>query len=95
MNWTRINPYAERSDKGQTISASNGADGWRYSAWGAPDQPGLSHWEWLEQVAREHYPRGSQIPQRCRLLGIFETAAEARAACEASDTSSTAAAEAA
>ena len=82
MIWSRISDYAERSDQGCQVSASRGADGWRYSAWSAPDEPDLGYWDWHAAHCREHYRRGETMPQRSRLLGMFETAAAARAACE-------------
>lgn len=82
MNWTPINKYAECSDQGHTVSASKGADGWRYAAWGPEEMPGAKGWEWLEATGLEHYRRGAVMPQRSPLLGIYATAAEARAACE-------------
>lgn len=83
MIWTRITPYAEQSDQGHHVSASKGADGWRYSAWDAPDLPALGYWDWHKAGGSTvHYRRGEHLPQRSPLLGIFATAAEARACCE-------------
>jgi len=86
MKWARVNSYFQRSDLGYAVSASRAVDGWRYSAWGAPAEPDLSYWDWYAAHAQEHYPRGVAVIRRSMLLGVFETAAEARAACEQSTT---------
>lgn len=87
MIWSRPNRYTEQSDQGHRVSASKAADGWRYSAWAAPECPELTDWQWNTQtMTRERYGRGEAIPQRCPLLGIFGTAAEARARCESTMT---------
>lgn len=83
LTWRRVNQYAEASDQGHHVSASKGPDGWRFSAWSPPDKPELDYWKWLAQApTKERYRQGEEVPQRVRLLGIFETAEEARAACE-------------
>ncbi|MBK5966727.1 hypothetical protein CCR95_22280 [Thiocystis minor] len=35
-----------------------------------------------EKRCREHYPRGTQVPLRSAMLGVFETPEAARACCE-------------
>jgi hypothetical protein len=82
MMWQRINRYTERSDQGHKVCALKAADGWRYAAWTPPDEPDLKYWDWHDLYARVHYKRGQAVPQRSQSLGIYETAAEARAACE-------------
>jgi hypothetical protein len=90
MNWARISTYVERAETGAQICAARVADGWRYSAWSAPADPGLSDWDWAKAHAQEHIPRGGRLLQRVRPLGVYLTAAEARAACEADATASNA-----
>lgn len=57
-------------------------ESWRFSAWGAAALPELSYWQWHEAanlpVCSE---RGQALTQRRPLLGVYPTAAEARAAC--------------
>lgn len=89
--WKRVTRYAERSDTGYQVSASKGADGWRYSAWAPALCPGWSYRAWADgrsphwsgEAPREHYALGESIPHRVALIGIYDSAQAARAACEA------------
>ena len=60
---------------GETVS-------WRFSAWGAAERPELSYWQWHEAANQPVCSeRGQVLTQRRPLLGVYPTAAEARAAC--------------
>jgi hypothetical protein len=82
MLWSRINKYAERSDQGHAVSASKGANGWVFTAWGPEAMPGAKYWDWHDTHAKEHCKRGEAVAQRSECLGYYRTADEARAACE-------------
>ena len=85
MNWSPAENRVQRADTGHQVSASKGPDGtgWKFSAWGPTDQPALSFWKWKErQPVKWHYKVGEEVPQRTPSLGVFDSAAEARAACE-------------
>ena len=85
MNWQPAKNRVQRSDTGHKVSAAKGPDGagWRFSAWGPTDIPGLTFWKWWDQQpVKSRFLRGEQVPQRTPLLGVFETADAARACCE-------------
>ena len=54
------------------------AAGWSYRAWSAGSAP-----HWSGQEPRIRYERGQAILQPRALLGVFDSAAEAKSACEA------------
>lgn len=74
---------------GCRVTAVRAADGWRFMAWSRDRSAGwsyrdwqngkIAHWSGMEP--REHYPRGTSVPQPSELIGVYTTAAEARAAC--------------
>lgn len=86
MIWARNTPLTQRAETGHQVSASRypGSEtGWRFSAWAPTEMPGVSFWKWWEQQPMKvHYKRGESVPQRTRLLGVFDTAEAARACCE-------------
>lgn len=80
LTWTRMDAYHELADAGERVSASPGADGRQFFAWGADVAPGLKYYEW-PIGDQYHFKRGEYVPQRCALLGVFGSADEARAVC--------------
>ena len=84
-SWVRRGRYAWDGPGGVRVSAARGgsgdAAGWRYSAWGAEDQPELKYWQWHDAACnQESYERGQETPARRRWLGVYAEAAEARQA---------------
>ncbi|MFP4063369.1 MAG: hypothetical protein ACLFS2_11325 [Halochromatium sp.] len=89
--WSQHSRYCQVHHSGARVAACKGAAGWRYLAYGPDRAVGWSyrawnngsipHWSGQEPAIR--YALGDAIPQRRALLGSFETAAEARACCEA------------
>lgn len=82
MEWGAAEHHQQRSACGYQVTATREGASWLFVAWGPEQDPGLSHWDWLERHAKEHYRRGESVPQRHELLGVRATAAEARALCE-------------
>ena len=77
--WTRITPYTERHTSGARVSASRGADGWRFAAWAPLAMPDASVRAWYEancNVATR--APGDRTPQRVACLGVRDSAGEAR-----------------
>jgi len=82
--WRRVSRYLEVHDLGYRVSASYPGMGWRFSAWSPEAEPTLNYWQWrAKHCTSTHYARGEAPPARRELLGIYLTATEARAACEA------------
>lgn len=81
MNWNRISDHCQRSDQGHTVSAAKTPEGWRYVAWSPIESPEMNRFDWLDQ-GQVRYALGEPIRQRSRMLGVFESAAAARAFCE-------------
>ena len=73
--------HLQRSDTGHQVSATRhgpaDAARWQFVAWAPNDQT---------VPLKAHYARGEPVPQRSQCLGIYPTAAAARAACEAHHT---------
>jgi hypothetical protein len=92
LRWTKSSdgPWQD-ADTGHRVTATRGADGWRFVAWGPDQAAGWSyrdwsngkapHWSGSEPKAR--YAVGEHIPQRRVLLGVADTADEARDLCAA------------
>lgn len=83
--WTRVDAYHERADTGHRVAAAKRPDGsWAFVASGPDVAPGVRYNEW-PPIAESQvtYPRGTPVPQRHESLGIYDAAADARAACEA------------
>jgi len=71
--WRRISPYCEEHASGCRVTAARLGARWRFSAWGAPQN--------LPKLPPVRYARGEAVPVRRPLLGCFDTAEAARAAC--------------
>jgi hypothetical protein len=81
--WVRQGECHWAGPVGVQISAVRVGDDWRYVAWSGLDKPDLKYWDWVKQADfRVAYALGEMIPQRRQMLGVFGTAAEARAACQ-------------
>lgn len=93
MSWTRRGPYVLEHASGCRICKARCGDQWHYSAWGPDRTTGWSYraWRnvkiphWSGQEPKARYALGEPIPQPRDLLGVFSTAAEAKAKCEESD----------
>lgn len=69
---------------GYRVVATQGAEGWRFSAWGPVANPELSYFAWADKhVQQARYAIGEPVPQRSALLGVYATGQEAREACRA------------
>lgn len=97
MAWQRLSPYClQHSDTGARVAKCGyqGADGalaYRYLAYGPDRAAGWQYRTWSNGTAKHwsgteppiRYALGEPIPQRYPLLGVFDSAATAQAACEA------------
>lgn len=81
--WPAAQEGIQTHAAGYRVTAVRVGDGWRYVAWAPLALPDLNYWQWLAQAdMRLSYARGQTIPQRQPLLGVFASAAAARACCE-------------
>lgn len=89
MNWTRVAANIQASDTGCQVTRVKVGAAWRYVAWGPDAAPGWSSrafalgkcQHWAGAADREHYPSGVPIPERHPLLGVRQSAADARVLC--------------
>ncbi|MEA3641855.1 MAG: hypothetical protein VBE63_18240 [Lamprobacter sp.] len=97
MPWQQISPHClQHTETGARIAkcgrqGAAGALAYRYLAYGPDRAAGWSYRAWSNGSAKHwsgqqppiRYALGERIPQARELLGAFETAAEAKVACEA------------
>lgn len=74
MGWRQDGTDAQVSADGYRVQAVRHTGRWRYAAWG-PEQGDI------RQRMQVRYARGAAVPQPRELLGVAESAAEARALC--------------
>ena len=71
--WRRVSDYCDEHLSGCCVSAARVRGGWRFCAW-APRQD-------VPKLTPVRYAKGATVPTYRPLLGCFDTADEARAAC--------------
>lgn len=91
MDWTRGNGPWQDADSGHRVTAVRHGERWRFAAWGPDRAAGWDYaaWRsgegehWSGEEPQEYYQAGERIPQRRTLIGVFDSAEQAREACEA------------